>query len=244
MGMEWAYLANWLLFGGLTLAIVDPFDLLGGDDDDDDTPESTEGITEVGTDEDERFEGTNLDDSLSGMGGNDTLIGGAGDDVLVGNTGDDLLEGGDGDDLLAGGGGTDTLSGGAGNDVLSVDRLDGDADWTRGGAERLSGGAGNDVLYFTPDDVVSGGADGDAFNMIVTPAGGPALIEDYDPDEDQLTLYATYDPASPPALRVTADDETGTTLVFLDDRQVLTLTGRFTADQLGVRVLPEDQLPL
>ncbi|MCG6111684.1 MAG: type I secretion protein [Paracoccus sp.] len=245
MGYEWAFIANWLIFGGLTMLYADPFDLFGSDDDDDraDDDGRDPGITRIGTDADEVIEGTERDDILSGMAGNDRLIGLGGDDALAGNTGRDTLEGGDGNDTLAGGGGTDLLLGGAGDDIISVDRLDREAIWTRGGAETLSGGEGNDFLFFTPDDIADGGTGQDSFNLILTPEGGPATISDFDPADDQLTLYAEFDPENPPLITVRFDEASQTTQVLLGDRQTLTLNGNFTAEQLAVRLLTQEQLP-
>lgn len=240
MGYEWAFIANWLIFGGLTLAFMDPFDMFGSDDEPDE-PE-TRGELINGTDADEELNGTDGNDTMLGSGGNDRLIGGGGSDIIEGNTGNDTIEGGEGDDFLAGGAGIDVILGGAGNDTISADRLDSDAVWTRGGAETLSGGEGDDVLYFTPDDIVSGGSGADVFHMVLPAQGGPAQMLDFNPAEDQLNLFATFDPENPPVLRIEQDATQQTTMVFLGDRQVLMLTGSFTAEQLAIRLLPEDQL--
>ena len=244
MGYEWAFIANWLIFGGLTLVAMDPFDLFGGDDDPEaDDPVDTTGETLIGTDAPETLTGGDLDDALIGLGGDDLLIGGAGNDGIEGNTGDDTLRGGDGDDLLAGGAGTDLIEGGAGNDVLSSDRLDGDAQWERGGEETLSGGDGDDALFFLGDDVAIGGAGQDVFSMIVAPEGGAASLRDYDPEADRITLHATFDADSPPEVGVSADAVSGITTVLLDGRAVMEVRGVFTAAQLDVGLRQIDELP-
>lgn len=103
---EWAFIANWLIFAGLTLLSMDPFDLFGSDDDDKDDdavdPNSADGI---------RIAGNESKDILLGLAGDDRITSGAGNDSVEGNTGDDRLMGGDGDDTLAGGCGTDDIQG-------------------------------------------------------------------------------------------------------------------------------------
>lgn len=237
---EWAFLANWLIFAGLTLLYMDPFDIFGSDDDDKDDdavdPNPIDGIRVVGTNADEKIPGSEGDDILLGLAGSDTITSGAGDDYVEGNTGDDRLTGGDGDDTLAGGGGIDDIRGGAGNDVLGVDRLDADAEWDRGGAETLSGGAGDDLLYFSGDDLATGGEGSDSFNMVISPDQGPGHVTDFVPTEDKLTFYTEFDPENPPQITVAADEDGQTTSVMIGDRETLVLDGTFSRDELEIEL--------
>lgn len=244
---EWAFIANWLIFAGLTLLYVDPFDLFGNDDDDDDDRDDVDpkdGIQFVGTNEDEAIEGTEQDDILIGLGGADLIDAGAGDDYVEGNTGNDLIAGGAGDDTLAGGGGTDDVRGGAGNDVLGVDRLDADADWDRGGQETLSGGAGDDQLYFSGDDMAIGGEGSDGFNMVISPDQGPGHVTDFSPSEDKLTFYTEFDPEDPPHISVSADEDSQTTSVMIGDKETLTMDGVFTREELDIELKETSELDL
>ena len=237
---EWAFIANWLIFAGLTLLSMDPFDLFGSDDDDEDDdavdPNPADGIRMVGTNEAEEIAGTEGDDILLGLAGDDRITSGAGDDYVEGNTGDDRLMGGDGDDTLAGGGGTDDIQGGAGNDVLGVDHLDADAAWDRGGAETLSGGAGADLLYFSGDDLATGGEGSGGFNMVISPDQGPGHVIDFVPTEDRLTFHTEFDPENPPQITVTADDDGQTTSIMIGARETLVLDGTFARDELQIEL--------
>lgn len=231
MVYEWAFIANALIFGGLTVFLAtDPF----SSDDDDSGTDPTPGLNLTGTNGADRMDGTDGDDILLGLGGPDVISGFAGNDRLEGNTGNDTLYGGTGDDSLAGGGGTDVIYGGPGNDIISSDRLDADANWARGGAEQLFGDAGDDQLLFSPDDIVSGGSGADSFRMVYDVRGDAARITDFDPAEDSLTLYAEFDETKPPAITVSADEDTAITSVAVDGRIVLTLNGVFTSEQLAV----------
>lgn len=225
---EWAFIANALIFGGLTLFLAtNPF---SSDDDDGSIP----GLNLTGTNGADRIDGTDGDDIILALGGDDLISGFGGNDWLEGNTGNDTIYGGTGDDSLAGGGGTDVIYGGPGNDVISSDRLDADADWARGGAEQLFGDAGDDQLLFSTDDIVSGGSGTDSFRMVYDVRGGPAQITDFDPAEDSLSLYAAFDETNPPVITVSADEDAAITSVAVDSRIVLTLRGVFTAEQLAV----------
>jgi hypothetical protein len=246
---EWAFIANWLIFGALTLLYVDPFDIFSSDDDDDDDTsdvddEITTGITFIGENTDDTIDGTDGDDIILGLAGDDRITGGAGDDYIEGNVGDDTITGGAGDDSIAGGGGLDDISGGDGNDVISSDRLDGDAEWGRGAEETLSGGAGDDTLYFSGQDVAIGGEGNDSFNMIVDPEDGPAHITDFSAEDDRLTLYADYDAENPPEITTVADEETQTTSIMLGDQATVTLDGVFERDDLDIELKEEDDLEL
>ena len=227
---EWAFIANWLIFAGLTLLSMDPFDLFGSDDDDKDDdavdPNPADGIRIVGANEAEEIAGTE------------------GDDILLGLAGDDRLMGGDGDDTLAGGCGTDDIQGGAGNDVLGVDRLDADAAWNRGGAETLSGSAGDDLLYFSGDDLATGGEGSDGFSMVISPDQGPGHVTDFVPTEDRLTFNTEFDPENPPEITVAADEDDQTTSVMIGARETLVLDGTFTRDELQIELKEAKDLAL
>lgn len=238
MLFEWAYIANALIFGSLALVLAtDPFS-----SDDDDQPNVEPGLDVVGTENGDVIDGSAGDDRIFGLGGDDLIQGFGGNDLIEGNTGNDTIYGGTGDDILAGGGGTDVIFGGPGNDVLSSDRMDKDAEWQRGGQETLSGGAGDDQLLFSTNDIVTGGTGADAFRMVYDVDGDAARITDFDPTEDSVTLYADLDLNDPPEITVSVDETTGTTQVFVDERAVLTLDGRFTADQLSVTLRARDTI--
>jgi Ca2+-binding RTX toxin-like protein len=249
MNYEWAFVANWLIFSALTLLFVDPFDLFSSDDDDgDDTTdvvdETTIGISFIGENTDDDIDGTDGDDIFLGLAGDDQITGGAGDDYIEGNVGDDTITGDAGNDSIAGGGGLDQLFGGAGDDVISSDRLDSDAEWDRGGAETLSGGDGDDTLYFSGQDVATGGDGADSFNMVVDTEDGPAHITDFSAADERLTLYADYDTENPPEITTVADSETETTSIMLGDQATVTLDGVFERDDLDIELKTEDDLEL
>lgn len=127
------------------------------------------------------------DDTLEGFGGDDSLYGGEGNDLLVGGRGADLFYGGNGDDLLEDIGGMNTLFGGSGNDRLHSGGLTGnDGPHT----SSFYGGAGDDTLEFQDGSTVSGGAGADAFDLSDRLSDTlVSRIEDFDPDEDSLTIY-------------------------------------------------------
>lgn len=260
MTYEMAMMMNWLLVAAGLLA-SDAFsslfdDLFGGDDDDDVAPDDVI-VTDVDPDDgddmlglntglgagDETSEGTEFDDTILGQAGNDSISGGLGDDVLEGNTGDDSLVGGEGSDVLAGGGDTDTLFSGEGNDVLSSDRVDADADWIRGDAEQLDGGAGDDKLFFSGEDVATGGEGDDAFGLIDT-GEGPGFITDFNPDDDNVTIYVDglNEAETAPAISYATDPVADTTTVSLDGDETLILNGQFTAEDLGVTLADPDDI--
>ncbi|WP_378941323.1 calcium-binding protein [Paracoccus sp. R86501] len=247
MHYEWAFIANWLIFAGLILLYMDPFDFFSSDDDDDNDdvdPNPIDGIKIVGTNDAEQIAGTEGDDVLLGLGGDDLIDAGAGDDYVEGNTGDDIVNGGAGNDTLAGGGGTDDVRGGAGDDVLGVNRLDADADWDRGGQETLSGGAGDDQLYFSGDDMAIGGEGSDGFNMVISPDQGPGHVTDFSPSEDKLTFYTEFDPENPPQITVAADEDSQTTSVMIGDKETLTMDGVFTREELEIELKETSELDL
>jgi len=115
-----------------------------------------------------------------GGSGNDTINGGSDDDTLYGDkansfTGNPVIASvtlasydtqGDGDDIIFGYGGNDTIEGNGGDDQLHG----GD------GSDTIDGGAGSDFLYGGPRgrgylDVLTGGADSDAFMLSYSDSG-------------------------------------------------------------------------
>jgi Ca2+-binding RTX toxin-like protein len=110
---------------------------------------------------------TGVSSTLMGLAGNDRLVGGAGNDTLIG---------GAGSDTLLGGGGDDTFSLVAGLDN-GLDQYDGGA-----GVNRIQGSAVNDTLWVESGlanlksiQVIDGGGDGQAANLIMATAGNDVL---------------------------------------------------------------------
>ena len=137
------------------------------------------------------LEGNEGDDSLYGGKDNDTLRGGDGNDFLFGNRDNDTLHGDDGDDVLYGGKGRDQLIGGRGNDSLSgdegddvligVEPLPNTQPAGVGEIDTLTGGGGRDIFVL-----------GDRLRVFYTAQGAAdyALITDFNPNEDFLSLQA------------------------------------------------------
>jgi Ca2+-binding RTX toxin-like protein len=101
----------------------------------------------------------------------------SGDDTLIGTTGNDLICGLAGADLIRGLAGNDALCGGVGNDRL----------YGNGGADRLRGNAGNDRLDGGPgNDVLEGGAGMDRINV----KDGKRDRVDCGPGRDTVTVDA------------------------------------------------------
>ncbi len=251
MPYDMAVLGNWLFAGLVLLLSMDVSDWFS----DSDTPDAAgddlpgdmspdRGSTQIGSNDDEVFEGTELADSILAMGGQDVVSGFGGDDSLEGNTGDDVVFGGNGDDRIAGGADDDQVFGGAGADTLSVDRLDSDADWSRGEAETIDGGDGDDRLVFSMDDTATGGAGADLFEMVLDDEGGGAHIADFSADEDALVIYAPPPETGSHELLVETDIETDTTSVLLDGATTVTLDGQFTAEELNIEVRALEELNL
>ncbi len=128
--------------------------------------------------------------------GADTLLGGAGNDVLHGGTGTQLLDGGTGDDTITGGNGDQTLLGSDGRNLLQAGTgrqtvLGGAGDDTiRGGtgAQLLMGGGGLDHIEAGHgNQTLIGGAGRDVFT-IGAGSGGPIVIGDFTPGQDQIAI--------------------------------------------------------
>lgn len=224
-------LGNIAMFSVLLLGMLDPFGWFDKSDDapaqnadDTDAAETQRTVLTEGNDEHIAGPG---DDIIFGLGGNDMVQGGAGNDFIEGNTGNDVILGQAGNDLIAGGAGTDSLYGGDGNDVISSDRLDANADFSRGEADQLSGGGGDDRLIFSSGDIVRGGAGVDQFDVVVIEGQTPATIEDFDATKETLTAYYTPANAGDPAPEATftQDQDAGTTSVLLGGTEVVRVTG-------------------
>lgn len=243
MTYEMAMLMNWMLVAAGLLSTDLASGLFGGDDDADTELDGSLGGFDSLTTGDDTFDGGAGDDTILGQAGNDTITGGDGNDMIEGNTGDDSLSGGLGADFIAGGGDTDTISGGAGNDVLSSDRLDTDADWTRGDAEVLFGGEGDDTLFFSGQDMATGGNGADSFGLINT-GEAAALVTDFEAGVDDLTIYVDglTGAATPPVVSYTTDMGTDLTTVLLDGTAVLELEGIFTPAELDLTLADVDDI--
>ena len=194
-----------------------------------------------GLEGDDTLAGDEGEDILFGDEGDDALSGGADDDLLLGGGDDDLVEGGEGDDALFGGEGEDTINGGNGADVIDgTDRLDEDVlvasmqsaetdddlvfefgtEQDTDSGDVIDGGAGEDVIVMGSEDSVTGGADGDLFagGWWIRP-GDPAIVEDYDEDEDLLTY--TYEGTTAPTITTDVDAATGDATVYADGNEVI-----------------------
>jgi Ca2+-binding RTX toxin-like protein len=245
MTYEMAMLMNWLLVASGLLAsdlFSDLFTSSSNDASDDDVDvEPIRELTLLGLG-DNTFVGTDADDSVLGQGGNDTISGEGGADDIEGNTGDDFISGGSGNDILAGGSDTDTIFGGDGDDILSSDRLDEDADWSRGEDEILQGGAGDDQLYFSDGDEAIGGIGADTFGMIFSDEGS-AQISDFNPEEDNVVLYVDdLSEETSPIISYFTDEDAGNTTVSLDGTPTLVFDGVFTPEQLAVTLADTDSI--
>jgi Ca2+-binding RTX toxin-like protein len=192
--------------------------------------------TILGGDGDDSLASGGGDGWLDGGAGDDTLTGGADRDTLLGGDGDDTLEGGFGDDLLVAGAGRDLLMGGAGNDTLVARDDDGDGD----DGDFVNGGDGDDVLVLGSGDIASGGNGGDGFLLgDWIDAENPAVISDFDPDEDRLMI--AHDPAgSAPEISTAYDAESGGLRVLLDGRPVAFLVGVESLDADAVSLVAVD----
>ena len=186
------------------LGVVAFVDFGGGDDTEEPTtPEPLEPGDEnfmgFGP-EDDVSEGTIADDSMYMGVGDDQATGGAGDDRIffgegqdrtvvlnedgsfdnTGMEGDDFIRGGDGRDILVDSLGSNTIYGDTGWDRMnSID----DAD-DQGTADTKYGGFGEDVMFADSGDTISGGAQEDRFNVIVTGSSDPVTITDYEAGEE------------------------------------------------------------
>lgn len=169
------------------------------------------------------------DGLLIGASGNDVLMGGEDNDSLFGGADNDTLQGGYGDDVLVAGTGEDVLFGGDGNDTLfgyTPDSSGRDID----GADVMNAGDGDDVLVLGSGDTASGGDGADTFVLgsWIDP-DAPALITDFDPQSDVLSI--AYDASGDlPEITTVYDAEAGGLQVLLNGEIVAFLTGVETLD--------------
>lgn len=201
-------------------------------------------------------------DSLDGSDGSDTLIGGDGNDAAYGRTGNDLLLGEDGDDalfgaqgddLIAGGAGADTMVGGNGDDlIVGIDigeaELASPADAAAEETEltvptlvtplsdegdTLVGGYGDDTLMVGDDDIATGDEGDDVFILgDWIDQASPALITDYEPGADVITI--SHDPALTDPEVTIGTNAAGDALVSLNGQLLAEVTGA------GATLAPED----
>ncbi|MGH1356709.1 MAG: calcium-binding protein [Thalassovita sp.] len=174
---------------------------------------------------------SNGDDTLLGGGGDDDIRGGAGADLLIGGRGDDTVSGGDGDDTLTSAYGLDYLSGDDGNDVISSVEA-----FSTSLGDTVDGGDGDDLLRGDQNDILTGGADADSFQVevdgdrISATEFGPVLITDLDPATETIQIeLATGDTGT---ITQGTDPDTGDAVVFVDGTVVAVLQG-VTPAQMG-----------
>jgi len=153
-----------------------------------------------GGDESDLIYGGEDEDTLIGGEEADLLSGGEDDDTLSGDEGEDILIGGEGNDRLEGGEDDDLLVGGVFNQELTPDTLvqigttgqvpaNLELEDAFDGNDTLDGGEGDDTLVLSSGDVAEGGAGDDVFLIDATSEGDdPAIINDYNPAEDQITV--------------------------------------------------------
>ena len=176
----------------------------------DDTIAATDGIVNRirGLEGDDLLFGSEENDLISGQDGDDIFVIGAGDDLVDMGGGDDLAYLGDGDDRNGGNNsGSDTTYGGAGDDTLS-DSSGSDLMFGEEGNDRfftaertpytptadsqfddtLVGGAGNDSFEASVSDLIFGSTGADDITIVDGGGEGPAVIADFDLDEDTLVI--------------------------------------------------------
>lgn len=129
--------------------------------------------TIVGTPEDDVLRGSSGRDVISGLGGDDIIIGRSGGDSLCGGAGNDVVNGGGGRDAIVLGSGRDRGHGAGGSDWVgevsqgSSGFLVFRAEMQDASSDVLDGGPGHDLLAPEGgDDVVSGGRDLDAVDLL------------------------------------------------------------------------------
>ncbi|WP_299353228.1 calcium-binding protein [uncultured Shimia sp.] len=211
----------------------------------------------MGTEGDDSLDAEEGVDIVFGDEGDDTLRGGEEGDLLLGGADDDELRGSEGEDTLVGGEGADTLIGGSGADILDGTSLL-DEDTLATSAETantlddlvfqydtgldtddgdvIQGRGGDDTIIMGSEDSVTGGAGEDLFSAgeWVRP-GEPAIIEDYDEDEDIISY--SYTGPTEPVISTTIDGTTDDVTVYADGQAVIIVTAAgptFTADNIAL----------
>lgn len=134
------------------------------------------------------------------------------DAQIFSGSADDLMETGSGNDLVDAEGGNDTIFAGAGDD-------------------EIHGGRGDDVLLAGVGDNLNGGTGADQYGLTI---GGNAFIDDFDPDEDRISV--SYDAqGDAPIVRYEDTDEGA--LLIADGQIVATFAGHAVLDLAGVPIV-------
>ncbi|MEO1669896.1 MAG: hypothetical protein AAFR77_03775 [Cyanobacteria bacterium J06631_2] len=211
-------------------------DSLTGSSGDDQISGQSGDDTISGGDGNDNLAGDNGGDSIFGGNGVDTLDGGNNNDTLFGGTGRDLLNGGNNQDRLVGDAGRDTLFGGTDNDLLEGrgdnDILNGtnpnNFELQLGEQDTLIGGAGQDLFILGDENQVYY----DDRNSATEGSTDYALIEDFNPGQDQIQLKG---------------DRNNYSLAFYPDGQGNTLANLFylqsgaTPERVGIlKNIPQD----
>lgn len=252
-----------ILGAGFTLDFIhDKYDEYRDNIDGAEEPQE-QGIRVGGTDASEAIIGTNQDDRLFGGAGADSILGGAGDDrVFLGDgndvtialdaqedAGNDFIRGGAGADLIIDTLGSDTIFGDVGNDTIaSIDGLTetGDVDDdTSHAPDIIHGGYGEDLVIGDAGDTLTGGHDVDHF-VVAAPSDdeyAPAVITDFDPANELLSIVFLDEVPTDPAVTLHHDFDQGLVRALVEGEEVATLTG-LDADALQqisafVTTLPE-----
>ena len=135
-----------------------------------------------GSERDSLFGGQGSD-TLNGDNNGDTLLGGDNNDLLNGNQNQDWLFGQSGNDTLIGGPDNDQLFGGQGNDTLNGSKPN-SLELQLGEQDTLVGGAGRDLFVLGDQQQVYY----DDRNSNTEGSNDYALIEDFNPQQDQIQL--------------------------------------------------------
>ncbi len=191
-----------------------------------------------GDDGDDILTGGEGNDRLDGGNGDDTLWGGTDADYLRGRAGDDSLDGGDGDDRLTDLIGENTLFGGAGNDTISAGRWF-TTDPTQPATHLIDGGSGDDFIVFADNSTVTGGSGADRFLMDEDMRNDTtSRIEDFDPDEDSLTINVLTQGSSGDGFSLIARPDGLGNDLYLDDNLVVEIlsTKSFTLADMNISV--------
>jgi Ca2+-binding RTX toxin-like protein len=134
------------------------------------------------------------------------------DAQIFSGSADDLMETGSGNDLVDAEGGNDTIFAGAGDD-------------------EIHGGRGDDVLLAGVGDNLNGGTGADQYGLTI---GGNAFIDDFDPDEDRISV--SYDAqGDAPIVRYEDTDEGA--LLIANGQIVATFAGHAVLDLAGVPIV-------
>ena len=106
------------------------------------------------------------------------------------------------------------------------------------GQDFLNGGSGDDVLLAGVGDNLNGGTGADQFGLTIGgnafTIGGNAFIDDFDPDEDRISV--SYDAqGDAPIVRYEDTDEGA--LLIADGQIVATFAGHAALDLAGVPIV-------